>query len=216
MEKRRKEVAFLAIALLVLGTAVALQMRSGGAPSPAAATTAQPAAKPAAHKPAASPAAKATVVQVASATVPAPAAKPVGKSSRDPFSSPLPAAPSAPGVQVASLPSLGRPFSLPPLRLSPVPPVSPLIATLPGPTTQPAVTTPVAPPPPAVPAGPRLVGIVSGDSPMAIIRSGDQRYYPHVGETAGEYTVQEISARRVVLSSSKGTLSIALGGSNTP
>lgn len=49
--------------------------------------------------------------------------------------------------------------------------------------------------------GLKLVGLVAeqGDQPMAIIRSGTKRYYPHVGDRAGGYTLVEIGSNTATL-----------------
>jgi len=223
MDKRRKEVAFLAIAVVVLGLAVVLQLRSGATPSPAAAA---PGSQAAAAKPSAAPAHPAPPGQATAQVAATPASAPSGlaavsvpppKSTRDPFSAlAAPPAPSRKGVEVAQLPNVpvSRPL-FPPLRLNSVPPVTPFRV---GPASAlgtppmaggPGPSQPSAPP---QPAQPRLVGIVEGDQPMAVIRLGDKRYYPRLGESIGEYAVSDISARRVVLSSASGTLSLSLGG----
>jgi len=210
MDKRRKEVVFLATALVVLLLAVGLQLRSGSTPAPAAAKAPTAAAAQAAQPTAPAPAAATPVVVVAQV-------KPVGPASgRDPFSAPgsVASKPSRPGVRVASLPMPS--FNFPPLRVNSVPPVTPVFGGMltaqpvaPAANPQPNAATPASAP---VSTEPRLVGLVSGEAPMAIIRQGERRYYPRVGDTVGDYQVQEISARRVVLSSTKGTLSLSLGG----
>ncbi len=50
--------------------------------------------------------------------------------------------------------------------------------------------------PGAQPQGMKLVGIVleQGDRPMAIIHSGKKRYYAHLGDRAGGYTVVAIGS----------------------
>ena len=221
MEKRRKEIAFLAIALVVLILAVALQMRSA-TPTPAAAKPAARAqAQPAPAPGAAAPKAAITLAPAALAVIRSvrpPLAGPVSRSGRDPFISALPKNWAPPQVKVASTFSPSRPFSF----LPRVPPVTPLFGStgsmLPGLSA--GSTTPATPvaaaPAPAVPATPRLVGVVSGEVPMAIIRKGEQRYYPRLGEYVGDYKVTEISPQRVVLTASRGTLSLELGGNSTP
>jgi len=54
----------------------------------------------------------------------------------------------------------------------------------------------------------KLVGLVRGKEPLAVIRRGERRYYVHVGGSVGGYTLAEIGADRVILT--KGDERVAL------
>jgi len=45
----------------------------------------------------------------------------------------------------------------------------------------------------------RLVGIMSGNPPLAVLRKGDRRYYVRAGETAAGYTVSSVGRQSVTL-----------------
>ena len=70
-----------------------------------------------------------------------------------------------------------------------------------------------APPPTAPPQEPlALLGIITGNPTVAVIRSGEKRYIVKPGDRVGaNYVVRSIGAGRVVLSSPQGQLTLKLG-----
>lgn len=60
--------------------------------------------------------------------------------------------------------------------------------------------------------GLRLVGIVrrAGEPPMAVVVSGQKRYYAHVGERAGSYTVVSVSREEAVLEAAGDRITLRL------
>ncbi len=55
----------------------------------------------------------------------------------------------------------------------------------------------------------RLTGIVAG---LAVIRDGEKRHYVRAGDRIGDYQVQSVGQREVVLRSEAGQITLRTGG----
>jgi hypothetical protein len=207
MDKRRKELLFLAIGLVVLLAALYLTFKPSARPAQATAQPQAAVAATAAPSTAPQPSAK-----IESSAGPLPMSEGGTTQGRNPFKPVMAALPAAP-------PRTSPPPMFMPTRMTALPPISsqPVPLTLFGPGAQPTpggVTnaTPVAAGPPPEPPL-RLTGVIYGDPSVAIIRKGDKRYFVRPGDPVGNrYTVQSISHRQVVLASNQGTLSLELTG----
>ncbi len=180
MDKRRKELLFLAAGLVVLLLALYFTFKPS---TPAAQATTKPAA-PARAAPAA------PLAQIQAAVAPIPMSEGGTTTGRNPFTPVIATTravvPPAAAPRVATASPL-----LPPLR------PLPLGFSMLEPSSGAAIT-----PTPAAPAESplRLTGVISGDPSIAIVRKGDKRYYVRPGDPVGSrYVVQSISHRRVVL-----------------
>ena len=205
MDKRRKELLFLAIGLVVLLAALYLTFKPSA--RPAQATTRPPTAPVAAAAPTAASQASANVEPSAA---PIPMSEGGTTEGRNPFKPAMAALPAA-APQTSPPPMFTSP------RVAPLPPIQPVSLELFRPGGQepmPGVIspTPAASGPPAEPPL-RLTGVIYGDPSIAIIRKGDKRYFVRPGDPVGNrYVVQSISHRQVVLASNQGTLSLELTG----
>jgi len=201
MDKRRKELLFLAVGLVILLAALYFTFKPS-TPAAQATTQSPPAAAPVATAPT-QPSA-----EIQPSAVPIPASEGGTTPGRNPFTPVI-------AAQPAVTPSSAPPPMLTALRSGPLPPIQPMPLQLFSPSgaaPDPGVITPGAPAPPAEPPL-RLTGVIYGDPAMAIIRKGAQRYFVRPGDPVGSrYMVQSISQRRVVLAGSQGTLSLDLTG----
>jgi hypothetical protein len=186
MDKRRKELVFIAVGALVVLVALYLTFRPRAKPAvattPPAAAPAQAQPRPVGTEPEAQ---EPALVESGAATTPG----------RNPFRPVLVAQAPRPG---------GAPGGSTPGGLAPLP-FGPWLEPLPGAGTTPA----------PAPADDRLrlTGIVDGERPVAVLRQGPKRYFVTIGDPVdSQYTVKSISDGRVVLASGKGTLSLTLGG----
>jgi len=201
MDKRRKELALIAVGALVVLVALYLTFRPRT--RPAAAQTSAPVAQATAPGGPAQPAAPAkpagaeaqpALVESGAATTPG----------RDPFR-PIVMAQASAGP---STPAFANPISPKPMGLPPL--------TLPGvwtSTPPPAGTPPAGMAPAAAPEPLRLTGVVQGNPSVAVLRQGSKRYIVTIGDPVdNQYIVKSISAGRVVLAKGERTLSLSLGG----
>jgi hypothetical protein len=72
------------------------------------------------------------------------------------------------------------------------------------------VTAPPGPPKPKAEEI-KLVGIIRGREPLAVIREGDRRYYSKRGARVGPYTLVEIGRDRAVLARGAERVTLTLG-----
>ena len=205
MDKRRKELLFLAAGLAILLVALYSTFkpatRTATAQPPAGATpaaTAQAAAEPSA--------------QIQPSGAPIPMSEGGTTDGRNPFRPVIATQPAAPPGSAPPPP----PTMIAALSTRPLPPIEPMPLQLFGPgggsPPGPSVLTPGPQAPPAEPAW-HLTGVIYGDPSMAIIRKGAKRYFVRPGDpVGGRYVVQSISHRRVVLASDEGTLQLDLTG----
>lgn len=143
---------------------------------------------------------------------------------RNPFSRPVGAPSAAPqpapeGTQPSPTPApegaQPSPTPKPAPAPAPKPQATAATPTLPSFSTQtpPLGTTAMTPP---VPSTPTLAGIVGDRSgyQTAVIRIGNRRYFAKAGDkVAGQYLVQSVSDRQVVLAGLEGKLILKMGGS---
>lgn len=103
---------------------------------------------------------------------------------------------------------VGRdPFATKPAVMQPRgPAVVPRPTAAPGPAPRPGQRPGTGPDPKQVEM--TLVGVMSGNSPVAIIHRGARRYYVKAGQKVSGYTVARVSADRVVLT--QGTEQVTL------
>jgi len=197
MDKRRKELLFLAAGLAVLLLALYFTLKPStpaahGGPAPAGRSERLPV--PAAPTPAA---------QVQVAVAPIPMSEGGSPAGRNPFTPAISTTRAA--VPVASAPTFTAPPSLPPLR--PLPLGFSMVGPSSGAAITPAVAAPAEPPL-------RLTGVIYGNPSIAILRKGDKRYYVRPGDPIGSrYVVQSISHRQVVLVGAReGRIGLGLPG----
>jgi hypothetical protein len=201
MDKRRKELLFLAIGLVVLLAALYFTFKPNTRAAQATMTPAATAAAAAAPQPTA---------KVEPSAAPIPMSEGGTTQGRNPFA---PVIATLPAVPPASAPP--PMFTAP--RVAPLPPIQPIGFKLFQPGGQQPIPGVINPTPaasgPPVEAPLRLTGVIYGDPSIAIIRKGDRRYFVRPGDPVGNrYVVQSISHRQVVLASSQGTLSLELTG----
>jgi len=196
MDKRRKELALLAVGALVVLIALFLTFRprtqpAAAQPPAAPAQVAQP--KPQPKLQAAKPGqAEPALVQSGAPTT----------TGRDPFrpvfiaqAGPVEGAPGSTGLAAATF----RPSGLPPFPISGF--LGGSAPTAPG-------AAPVKAEEPL-----RLTGIVHGDPAVAVLRKGEKRFIVSIGDPVdNQYVVKSISDGRVVLASGEKRLSLTLGG----
>jgi len=201
MTRRGKDVLLLVLAVVALVVALyTFRHKPAPAPAPQAqATAASAAGKEKAKGGEATESPGAT--QTASAT----------GAPRNPFAGPGPE-----GVVAASTPEV-KPVGPAPAgpkvsegKGEPVPSIPP--------TPAPAAASMPPLPGAGQTAGPRpeqgltLTGIVRGRRTMAVIREGEKRYYAVVGDRIGDYRVQTIGQREVVLADREGKVILRMGG----
>jgi len=100
----------------------------------------------------------------------------------------------APAVRAKPLAPAGAPVRVGPPR----DPFGARPATAPT-TTQTGGRPPGAAPSGRAESGLRLVGVMSGATPMAVIHEGDRRFYVRAGDKVEGYTVSRIAEKRVLL-----------------
>jgi len=191
MDKRRKELALVAVGALVVLVALFLTFRPRTQPAAAQPpATAAAKAAPGGEKPQPQVAkredAKPVVIESGAAT----------SAGRDPF----------------------RPIVVAKANFVPGPMAS--SATPPATTGLPPLPVFVGQAPPGGPVGAvpaveplRLAGVVQGNPSVAVLRKGNQRFIVTIGDPVdSQYTVKSISDGRVVLAKGEKTLSLTLGG----
>lgn len=230
MEKRRKELAFLAVGVLLLGAALY--------------TTFKPRAKPASAEQPRQVAQEANAQPQEPAEVSGPSVEQeeagakkatgsltaVAKPRRDPFRG-------RSACVVASVPSssgsAARPTKISRVPTLPMPPLPSLLGpggygesqqfgtlSFPG-FASAGMMQPGGTSPGTMAASQatglsdnvlRVTGIIEGDPTIAILRKGDARYIVRVGDPVQGYVVESISGRRVVLAAGGERRSLFLGG----
>jgi hypothetical protein len=197
MDKRRKELALLAVGALVVLIALFLTFRprtqpAAAQPPAAPAQVAQP--KPQPKLQAAKPGqAEPALVQSGAPTT----------TGRDPFRPVFIAqvgpVEGAPGSGSLAASAVFKPGVLPPFPISGF--LGGSAPTAPG-------AAPVKAEEPL-----RLTGIVHGDPAVAVLRKGEKRFIVSIGDPVdNQYVVKSISDGRVVLASGEKRLSLTLGG----
>lgn len=200
MENRGREILFLCLAVTALTTAIYTLRSNPGAHYTSPRQAAQIEA-------ARSSAARGTEQAVES---PKPRSKQeaevvVTPLHRNPFSRPVGAPSAAPAPPKPQQPAQPNPQTTSPSPASlPMPPLA--VRTPPAGTAAALSSTPIPP---------SLIGIVGDRSGYrtAVIRFGDRRYFAKQGDkVAGEYQVQSVSERQVVLVGADGKLILKMGG----
>jgi hypothetical protein len=230
MEKRRKELAFLAVGVLLLGAALYTTFKPRTEPA-SADKPKQVAEAPKAQPDEPREMEEPTAVDEGPVAAEKPSAtkEPAASAHRDPFAG------KKPGMRLSSTGgSLAKPVQMSAVRSFPMPPMLgpgtagpqntfgtlPFAGMLggnmglpqPGATTSgtPSATGSRGTPP--VDNTLRVTGIIEGNPTVAILRKGEARYIVQTGDPVLGYVVESISGRRVVLAAGGEKKSLFLGG----